>query len=53
MSQNQPDALVRRKGDYGSYGRQNNASEDGTGTPANISGVRCAPKVFGVCDGVF
>ena|SRR6478609_8354311 len=33
MSQNQPDALVRRKGDYGSYGRQDNASEDGTGTP--------------------
>ena len=28
MSPNQPDALVRRKGDYGSYGRQDNASEE-------------------------
>ena len=27
MSQNQPDALIRRKGDYGSYGRQDNATE--------------------------
>jgi hypothetical protein len=35
MSQNQPDALVRPKRDYGSYGRQDNASEDGQEATGN------------------